>query len=300
MPCFYPLKGYRSRTVGPSGKRSIVFNSKLGLLDQKIEVPCGRCIGCRLERSRQWAIRCIHEASLHEKNCFITLTYNEENDTSFGSLVKRDFQLFMKKLRKKYGKIRYFHCGEYGEKLGRPHYHALLFGFDFPDRRSHLVSGSLVESSDSLNEIWGKGFCTLGDVTFESAAYVARYIVKKVTGDKAIDHYNSVDFDTGEITSEKYPEYVTMSRRPGIASGWFDKYADEIYSTDSVVIRGLEMKPPKFYDAKAAALDEALMRQIKHYRKENIKNDDVEQRLITREKIINIKNKGQKRSYEQD
>ena len=136
MPCFHPLTGYLARDANASGKRSIVFDPKLALgVDVKRQVPCGRCIGCRLERSRQWAMRCVHEASLYKNNCFITLTFNDYYLPKDGSLHVEHFQKFMKRLRKRFGSgVRYFQCGEYGELLRRPHYHACLFNFDFPDR----------------------------------------------------------------------------------------------------------------------------------------------------------------------
>ena len=130
MPCFSPLDGYRSRTVNASGKRSIVFDIHEGFHDRPVSVPCGQCVGCRLEKSRQWAMRCVHEASLYDENCFITLTYDDEFLPVGGSLDKGAFPRFMKRLRKKFEprRIRFYHAGEYGDRFGRPHYHALLFG----------------------------------------------------------------------------------------------------------------------------------------------------------------------------
>ena len=136
MPCFHPLEGYWSKDRNPSGKRSLTFNAREAFTDKKIDVPCGRCVGCRLERSRQWAIRCVHEASLYDNNCFITLTYDSDHVPSDGSLRVEDFQNFMKRLRKSVAprRVRFFHCGEYGERGDRPHYHAILFNLDFDDR----------------------------------------------------------------------------------------------------------------------------------------------------------------------
>jgi len=88
MPCYYPIKGYKSKKREPSGKRKIVFYAHQGLVDMPVTIPCGRCVGCRLERSRQWAMRCMHEASLHEENIFITLTYNPENLPEGNTLKK--------------------------------------------------------------------------------------------------------------------------------------------------------------------------------------------------------------------
>lgn len=108
MPCYHPLSGWYSKTRNASGKRSIVFNLQEAYKDKPLQVPCGRCIGCRLEKARQWAVRCMHEASLYDKNCFVTLTYDE--DYCPESLIPEHFVLFMKRLRKRYGAgIRFFH-----------------------------------------------------------------------------------------------------------------------------------------------------------------------------------------------
>lgn len=251
MPCYHPLVGYRSRELSANGKRKIVFNIKYAIDDGEVTVSCGQCLGCRLERSRQWAVRCMHEAQMHEDNTFITLTYNEDNLPYPPSLNVKHYQDFMKRFRKKYSDhtIRFYHCGEYGEENQRPHYHAIIFGFDFPDKEffKKSFSGDNYYTSDSLNKLWGKGFCIIGDVTFESAAYVARYIMKKVNGEKAEEHYKCVDPESGELFDIK-PEYTTMSRRPGIGKSWYDKYKSDVYPSDFVVVRGKKMRPPRYYD----------------------------------------------------
>lgn len=191
----------------------------------------------------------MHEASLWDDNAFITLTFNDANLPADGSLNVRHYQLFMKRLRKQFGSnIRFFHCGEYGEKFRRPHYHACLFNHDFHDKTLWKVQNDqrLFISAD-LEKLWPYGFSTTGVVTFQSAAYVARYIMKKVTGDLAEEHYQRVDPETGEITQLR-PEYTTMSRRPGIGHGWLKKFYQDIYPDDFVVIKGKRMKPPKYYD----------------------------------------------------
>lgn len=262
MTCFTPLRAYRT------ADRSIVFYIKKGLnIVEALNLPCGQCIGCRLERSRQWAIRCVHEASLYEKNCFITLTYRDADLPQDMSLNVRHFQLFMKRLRKKYGsKIRFYHCGEYGSQFGRPHYHACLFNFDFPDKELWTIrDGTRLYVSESLNDLWCKGFCSVGEVTFESAAYVARYIMKKINGDAAAEHYQYICPITGEIYSRK-PEYTTMSRKPGIAMDWFEKYKSDVYPSDIVVMRGKKMRPPKFYDSKYELHDPVGFEEIKYKR----------------------------------
>jgi len=295
MPCFKPLTAWRSREFNPSGKRGITFNPREAFEpDVPIELPCGQCVGCRLERSRQWAIRCIHEASLHEENCFITLTFSPEHlekRENPWSLRKKDFQDFMKRTRKHFGskKVRFFHCGEYGEKYGRPHYHALLFGVDFDDKRLHrVINGHRLYVSPTLEKLWPFGYSSIGNVTFESAAYVARYIMKKVNGDLADEHYTVVDPETGELLGKKEPEYTTMSRRPGIASAWFDRFADDVYPSDFVTVRGKKMRPPKFYDRLMEETRPYEMEDIKNLRVENAKahaDNNTPERLAVREKV---------------
>jgi len=243
MPCFSPLKGFRAVGGG------IVFSRSMSM-GLPMTVPCGRCIGCRLERSRQWAVRCMHEASLYEDNCFITLTYSEKYLPPGGSLLKSDFQKFMKRLRRRFSSssIRFYHCGEYGENTFRPHYHALLFNFDFVDKVLWSERGSFrVYRSAVLEDLWSLGRSEIGSVTFESAAYVARYITKKVTGDNAESHYRVVDSDG--VIVDRLPEYSTMSLRPGIGKGWYDKFKSDVYPSDEVIVGGRPSLPPKYYDS---------------------------------------------------
>ncbi|AXH76610.1 MAG: replication initiator protein [Microviridae sp.] len=244
MTCFRPLNAFKGFSKIPE-KTSITFRRSDSWRGQKLQLPCGQCVGCRLERSRQWAIRCMHEASLYENNCFLTLTYNDKNLPSNNSLIKTEFPSFMKRVRKKYGAgIRYYHCGEYGEQFGRPHYHALLFNHDFQDKKPFSEkNGISVYTSSELSSLWTKGFSVIGSVTFESAAYVARYIMKKITGEQAANHYGL-----------RIPEFTTMSRGSkklgtgGIGKGWFDKFKSDVYPRDAVIVRGHPSRPPRFYD----------------------------------------------------
>jgi len=236
MACYYPIRGWKCRGGG------IAFSptSPFVYIDREVLIPCGQCVGCRLERSRQWAVRCMHEASLHDENMFITLTYDDLHLPSNMSLQKRHFQLFMKRLRKFVGKkVRFFHCGEYGDLNFRPHYHACIFGFRFPV--SDLVEINTKDGvkmySLSLLELWPYGYNVVGDVTFDSAAYVARYCIKKVNGAMAKDHYG-----------DKVPEYVTMSRRPGIGHEWIKSFKKDTYPSDTIIVNGVPCKPPRYYD----------------------------------------------------
>lgn len=223
-----------------------------------IKVSCNQCKGCRKEYARQWAMRILHEQSLWANNIFITLTYDDKHLPENKTLVKKDFQDFMKRLRKhkkcnKTNKIRFYHCGEYGEKFERPHYHAILFNCNFSDRLK--INGHKgLTTSKTLTKIWGKGFTSIGDVTFDSASYVAGYVQKKITGkmkdyidpSTKLRHYERLRPD-GEIITLQ-PEYSTMSRRPGIAGLWFAKHKNDVYPSDNIHINGREMRPPKYYD----------------------------------------------------
>ena len=248
MSCYYPISAWQC-TDG-----TIVFDERRKHdISRSLNLPCGQCIGCRLERSRQWAMRCMHEAQLHQNNCFITLTYDDAHLPSDQSLHYKDFQLFLKRLRKKYTgvQIRYYMAGEYGENFGRPHFHACLFGLDFHDKKlwKRTSSGSLIHRSKELETLWPFGYSSIGDLNFESAAYVARYIMKKQTGKHSEKHYQYTSLETGEIV-QMQPEFNKMSLKPGIGYEWYKKYRSDVYPHDYVVIRGKKVKPPKFYDKK--------------------------------------------------
>lgn len=285
MACHYPLRGWRSRVVSTkTGKRSIVFNIRDGLADQEVLLGCGQCLGCRLERSRQWAVRCIHEAMLYDDNCFVTLTYNDENLPLSGSVDIRHWQRFIKKLRKKFGAgIRYLVCGEYGSKHNRAHYHCILFNFDFQDRKFlKMKQGHAYYTSELCQKFWeDKGFCIVADVTFESAAYVARYITKKLLGKRAVE-YEQVGVS---------PPFLSMSRRPGIGDSYYKKYKHEIWRDDYIVINGLKYRVPKFYDNRLSLEDpDALAvlkinRHLEHLKRFNI-IEESSARLHVKEQVL--------------
>jgi len=245
MPCYSPITAYRSADLS---ERRLVFKRERSASGIPIELPCGRCIGCRLDRSRQWAVRCMHESQMHEFNSFITLTFSDEHMPLDCSLDYYVFQCFMKRLRKRRAGVRFYMCGEYGERLQRPHYHAILFNVFFPDREVIRESEGLrLYESAELSALWPFGFASVGDVTFESAAYVARYCCKKVSGPLAESHYRVVDPDTGECF-ERVPEFGHMSLKPGIGFPWFERYRRDAFPRDYVVMRGVRMKVPRYYD----------------------------------------------------
>lgn len=247
--------------LGRSDKERFFFGRER--LGRVFQIPCGQCTECRLKRSREWAIRCVHEASLHRDNCFLTLTYDDDGARSAPghevSLQYKDYSAFMKRLRSRYprDKFGFFACGEYGETnpvthaidggLYRAHFHAILFGFNFPDRiPCRMLGRADLFKSAILDSVWGHGACKIGEVSFESAAYVARYAMKKVNGARAMWHYMTVTED-GEIVFRE-PELLQMSKRPAIGKKWFEKFGAASYDRDAVVARGVEMQPPRYYD----------------------------------------------------
>lgn len=238
-------------------------------------IPCGQCIDCRLSYSRHWAERCMLEASLHEFNYFVTLTYDDfhipmgnyldhDGEVKTSSLNRRDFQLFMKKLRNNaYEKfdhtgVRCFYCGEYGDLHDRPHYHAILF--NMPDLSSEFTffnkRGSFSSyTSDLISSSWSdpysnlsKGIATISDISYDTCAYVARYVVKKQKG-LSSDYFNSLDISD---ISKRVQPFVGMSNRPGIARAYYDSHKEDIYTTDSVLYKKdhdvYSAKPPRYFD----------------------------------------------------
>ncbi|AXH74001.1 MAG: replication initiator protein [Microviridae sp.] len=284
MPCYKPLIAYRSS----NGSVNFVQNRFHGSGDT-LSLPCGRCIGCRLEKSREWAMRCMHEAQMHERNCFVSLTYNDFNLPEDGSLRYKDFQDFMRKLRYEFGKVRFYMCGEYGDDNGRPHFHALLFGVDFDDKVYFKKSpaGFPLYRSRKLEVLWPYGYSSIGSLTFESAGYVARYVMKKVTGDAAEAHYRVVNEDTGEV-KERKPEFGHMSLKPGIGAAWLDKFSSDVYPGGRVVVRGAEGMSPRYYDLRWKKSHPDVMEQLAFERDRAARLrylDNTDERLAVKEKV---------------
>lgn len=287
MACFAPLTAYRSRDIGKSGKRGITFSRNASLSADPIKLPCGQCVGCRLERSRQWAIRCMHEKRFHEVSWFVTLTYDDEHLPPDGSLRKADFQKFCKRLRFHKHPFRFYMCGEYGEVNRRPHYHMILYGMKFDDLKFYKSVGETsLYISKELESVWQNGFVVIGEVTFESCAYVARYVVDKMTGPSAEDWYSWVDDDG--VVHEVVPEYNDMSRKPGLGAKYFSKYHAEVYAHDSVIINGREVRPPRFYDTRFDTIDPKWMQVLKRKRRRMAlihREDNTPERRRVREKV---------------
>lgn len=239
-----------------------------------LSLPCGQCIHCRLARSREWAVRCVHEASLHPVNSFVTLTFDNPSLSKMcpnRSLDRSHVQKFLKRLRsrdtynrEKLGlpsrKIRYYSCGEYGGKTARPHYHLLLFNCDFPDRLLYKTWKSFkYYNSSELSSLWPYGFSVVADVSFQSSAYVARYCTKKINRSSSSDHYG-----------DRIPEFGQASTKPGIGAEWFYKFTSDLYPSDTCIIKNdkktVKIKPPRYYDKLLERSDSALYDVVKSKR----------------------------------
>lgn len=321
MPCYHPLKGYFAREVNDTGKRSLVFNLDRSLVSTPVQVPCGRCIGCRLDRSLSWAIRCVHEAKMHSDNCFLTLTYDDEHLPKDGSLNKRDFPLFMKRLRQNISpqKVRFFQCGEYGDNYSRPHHHCCLFGFRPSDLELFSVRDNVnLYKSEMLSSLWGKGFVSVGDVTYESAAYIARYVLKKwskdlkefeengLVAEGKKDLYEKMCALSNEEAKKKFyggklPEFVTMSRRPGIGDSFYKAFKSDLFPHGFAVLpTGKTAKVPQFYDLKYLVENPFVSAKLKCDRLKKAEScpDNTPARLDAREIVKKLTIKQLRRGYE--
>ena len=232
MPCYWPIK--------------VPVKTRPDL----VQVPCGSCLGCRAEQGRQWAIRMVLEERMHSRSWFVTLTYDDESLPEHGSLYPQDVREFAKSVRRNRaaGSFSYFIAGEYGPETHRPHYHAVLFGLDLPNRvpLPDRDSGP-IWWSPTVASHWKHGSHEVADVTFGSAAYVASYVQKKVKAEADAEYYLRVSEHTGEIASV-HPEFARMSRNPAIGRRWIEKYWADVYPRDYVVIDGQESKPPRYFD----------------------------------------------------
>lgn len=284
MTCFRPLDAWRRLDrLTEKGKSVLVFNRPAGPAEA-VRLACGQCVGCRIDKSREWALRCIHEASLYDDNCFVTLTYSDEQLPENGSLVKGHHQRFMKDLRKRIypRKVRFLMCGEYGSADMRPHYHFLLFGYDFVDKVQWRknANGDWLYRSPELEWLWTRGYSLVGDVTWQSAAYVARYALKKVNGEKAVERYcRDVDPETGECRVLE-PEYICMSRRPGIGYEWYQKFKDDCRKDFLTAELGKVFRVPAYYDKLLGCEEAYRLIEVRRKRKERAKCDSVSRKRL--------------------
>lgn len=265
MSCTSPVYALRLGALNPeTGKERIkvlprrIDSSYRDWCDQYgkdniLQLPCGHCDSCIESRARAWAARCVLEAAEYGANCFITLTYNDQCLPK-GGLCKSDLQKFIRKLRDVTGrKIRYFACGEYGEHTYRPHYHLIVFNW-FPEDAKFLKPsnyGGYLWTSETLMKIWPFGISSVGEVTYASCGYVARYCQKKLAKEK----------DT--------KEFSLMSRRPGIGEAFINRYLDKVYDTDKLYLKGATAQPFRYFDKVLESVDPKKFEEIKNVRINN-------------------------------
>lgn len=250
MVCFRPID------VWPAAppEKGFVFSGTRSYSGAKAtSIPCGKCMGCRITRQDEWRSRLILEGKMHECSSFVTLTYAPENLPEDYSLSKRHLQTWLKRLRFVLDplRIRFFACGEYGTKNLRPHYHAIIFGYDFPDRTyfAQGVNGEVRYRSELLERTWTLGYSELGSFTPQSAGYVAGYSLKKITGEAAEKHYERMNPETGQI-HQVLPEFILMSSRPGIGLPWYSKHGRDAFPSDFLIIDGCRKPVPRYFKRK--------------------------------------------------
>lgn len=286
MPCYTPLDAY----YAPGGTISFNRQESFGI---PIDLPCGRCIGCRLEHAKEWALRCWHEHLMYEEeglpSMFITLTYDQEHLPPDGGLDHRHFQKFIRAMRKKTGlKLRYFMCGEYGGQTLRPHYHAIIFGYRPPDLKLvNTRNNTRNYTSEIMSELWPHGGHEIGYVSFKNAGYVARYVLKKQIKPELFDP------STGEISEANLKSpYTRMSLKPGIGYSWYQKYKTDLYPHDYAVLPdGRETAVPKYYRKLLERDDPDLASELRAKRVEKARSnpDNTPSRLEVRHFIQNKK-----------
>lgn len=306
MACYNPIAAFQC------GDGEIVFNEQEALryaTRSNINLPCGKCIGCTLNYSRHWATRIMHEAQMHTYNSVVTLTYDDDHLPSDRSLHHDHFQLFIRRLKKRLSKevridgqpqrscasgilhsrheqravVRYYVAGEYGESYKRPHYHAILFGIDFQNK---LIFKDKLWRSPELEQLWPHGYSSIMPLTWQTAAYVARYVIKKQES-KTKTRYQVIDPDTGELITRK-SEYTKMSRRPGIGANWLDKYQSDVYPRGKVIVNGTAVNPPRYYDNKFKERDPEAFEQMKAEREieqQKYEHDDTPARRRVKEQV---------------
>jgi len=298
MACLYPKPAYLST----EGKVTFVRHEKALGSSGFIHIRCGMCNGCKADHARDWAIRCYHESQMHHVSCFVTLTYDEEHLPACGSLDKRDLQQFWKALRKKLNvPIRYFAAGEYGTKKGRPHYHAIIFGW-MPSKRYPVDisdKGHIQYTHPILQSAWQKrGRIVFTDFDPSCARYVAHYTADKLKSyaadtidpETGLRPYEKLDKQTGEIW-QLQPEFQVSSLKPAIGLRWLEKYWMEVFPKDTVIMDGKEYPPPRFYYKWLAENQESVHQHVRQKRIEQTRALPYERgiRLHQKAQAINAK-----------
>lgn len=278
MSCNRPLRAYR--TPGSHEVR-IGYDHGEG---RSFEVPCGKCVGCKMDKAREWAVRIRHEAQSHDSNVCLTLDYRPECLESW-SLEYSHFQGFMKRLRRRIGGgVRFFVAGEYGERFQRPHFHAILFGCWFRDSLA-MHNGKF--SSRLAEELWARGRVVIDRLNPAAAAYVAGYTLKKA---KAAAYADSVvNTATGEL-SDRVPPFVRMSLKPGIGASWYERFGSDILPRDFAIVDGCKTKVPRYYFKKLKCSDPVRAEEVAYRRElraaEQVSESTPERRAVREELLL--------------
>lgn len=274
---YYKAQIYRSHDA--IGGLEEDLKKSIGIETQKI--PCGKCIGCRLDYSREWANRGFLEAKCWKDNYFVTLTYDDMNlptqewlDTDDEGnytrsirhpLIPEDFTKFMKKLRKELGNgIRFMGCGEYGTEGKRPHFHIILFNAKLPKEsfyKPRIINNEMYFQNTIIEKCWKKGLSNVSEASWNNIAYTARYITKKINGDMETEHYD----EYGNVK-----EFFRTSRNGGIGKFYYDAHKNEIYKNDEIIVKNrqgaVSYKPPKYFDDMYEKEQPKKMKEIKRRR----------------------------------
>ena len=291
MACHYPKPAYLSS----EGKVTFVRREKALGHTAFVHIPCGMCNGCKAGHARDWAIRCYHESQMHEDSCFVTLTYRDEMLPPHGSLNAKDLQKFFKSLREKIiPQIRFFACGEYGTKKGRPHYHAVIFGWRPGDKRlvNTSAKGNPQYESQVLEKAWPYGFAPWSDFDPSCARYVAHYTADKLKSyakdsidpETGLKPYEVMDRD-GQIWKLQ-SEFQRQSLKPGIGFRWFEQNYNEVFPADSVVMGGKEYPPPRAYYKWLKDIDPDLHKKVRHNRQVKSMTQEYETGLRAHQKTL--------------
>jgi len=252
--------------------------------------PCNRCIGCDIDHGRDWTTRLTHEAAMHENSWFLTLTYDDEHLPYGNTLVKEHSKKLIRALRDHFRKngerLRHYTVGEYGGKMGRPHYHAILFGPDFPDKQQTVTRNGKHRCFESplIKKLWGKGFHELAVASPDTMAYVAKYATKKTLHRENADAFIHVFPETGEMY-EREPEFAHMSRGPGIGARWLDKYASDVFPDDFVVVDGAKVRVPRYYTNRMKDRAPELIERVQAKRKEAAENQPLLEQTTRRRRV---------------
>lgn len=272
--CSKPLTAFRRQegkiTFSPPG--------------EEITLPCGQCILCRLNKASQMAIRMVHEQTLHDHSEFLTLTYDDDHLPEDYALRPEDMTAFFKRLRQQLvrdekEKIRYVYSGEYGEKGGRPHYHAIVFGLETPEKESIKSNnrGDLLYQSEWMDNIWRNGQVIIGNVTERSCRYVASYTIKDAKTQSYKDDWAAIHPITGKVINQRPRPFARYSNKPGIGKEWWDKWKKDLWPTDQLIIKRngqyIPAPIPQYYFALLKQHHPKMYEYIKELRTEYMDTD---------------------------